>query len=273
MINIYTNLARRASGLVAASLLLTASFTAQATAVIDFEDLTESPPGQNNLSFTSGGVAFTALQVRSNNDILSIFDTNCTSAPGANQCTGENPTSGDDGDLAFPGTDTFGLVLVVDDNNPVGPDGSDDEEDGGTILVDFSLPTSVFELTFLDIENDTLSGNQTPDGRSDVDLGDDLAEVIRELDDPNNSNAGTNFVFALLDDEVIGIFDIAAGTAFGAEGNLVTVTDLEGIVADQLVVDFRNSAALAEVVIPVPAAAWLFGTALVGLVGVKRRKA
>ena len=241
---------------------------AHATTVIDFEDLSESQPGDNNQSFTSGnaGVVFTALRIRSGNDILSVFDTDCTSAAGPNQCTGENPANNDDGDLAFPGADTFGLVLVVDDNTPVGSEGPDDEEVGGTILVDFGGDVNVFELTFLDIENDTTR-------TSDVNLGDDLAEVQRELEDPNNSNRDTNYVFALLNDEVVGIFDIEGGTQIGPENNFVTVTDLGGIVADQLVIDFRNSAALAEVVIPIPAAAWLFGSALLGLVGYKRRAA
>ena len=247
--------------ILAVATLLFAASGVQATTVIDFEDLTESQPGDADTTFISNGVTFTALQIRDNDDTLSIFDTDCTSAAGPNQCTGDNPASGDDGDLAFPGLDTFGLVLVVEDNNPVAPTGSDDEEVGGTILVDFGMATDVFELTFLDIESNS-SDN------SGVSLGDDLASLLVDLD----STGSDNLVFALLEDAVVGIFEIAAGSAFGAENNLVTVTDLGGITADQLVIDFRTSAALAEVVVPIPAALPLFMGGL-AVLGFMRRRA
>ena len=119
------------------SLFFYAFFISSASAAfVDFEDLNEADSGA---SLISGGVTFTA---GTGAPILAIFNTDCL----VGSCTG------DDDDLSFPGMDTFGLVLIINEQNPIGVDGPDDDGNGGEIIVDFASLVTVGDLVFLDIE-------------------------------------------------------------------------------------------------------------------------
>lgn len=216
--------------------LFAGSISLSSAATIDFEDLTESQPGDSFQTLVSGGVTFTAVRGGGStaNDILGVFNTVCN-GPGQPTCTGENGDAGDDGDLSFPNGE-YGLVLVINDQTPVASFGTDDEENGGTIDVAFGTNVFVDDLVFLD-------------------LGDPASGSLELFDDGVSQ----------------GIFNLV-----GLGNNTAATTSIGGVLADQIVISFETSAALAEVnftPVPVPAALPLMLSGLLGGLIFGRKKA
>ena len=264
MINLHTNLARRASGLVAASLLLTVSFTAHAAVVVDFETDGQGntlSPGDiltNTTIFNPGssteGVTFSVFNQgnagNSNNganpgagistgigDIFDIanlnaggnrdlilFDADCNPS-----CTGQDP------DLELPGEGN--ILIISEDNNSSDPD---DSRFGGAVLVDF-LPPVV-----------------------------NLNNLVIDFSDNNNQAPGDSFALAIFQGEVVGLFDFVAGLG---DNNLQTA-NFGDIEVDQLLISIDSSGGIVSLEftpVPVPAAVYLFATGL-GMLGFAKRK-
>ena len=123
-----------------------------------------------------------------------------------------------------------------------------------------------------------LDGNQTPDTNDNV-----TGAHIHFA--PPQSNGGVVFGFIRPDSDLNGdlVIDPAAGTIFSAwdlnEGNGTTLgAQLTNLLNGNLYINVHTLAVPGgEIrgqinVVPIPAALWLFGSGLIGLIGVARRK-
>ncbi|MDJ0928233.1 MAG: VPLPA-CTERM sorting domain-containing protein [Gammaproteobacteria bacterium] len=213
--------------------------TAQA-AVIDFEGLAAGTIVDDDIE----GVTISANGWGSSPDVAVIFDT-------------DNPTGGDV-DLGAPfmnpqdmesGEFFPGNVLIIQENGPCGADACevpDDNAPGGKITIVFDLPVILHSLDFFDIE----SGESNDDGINAFDM-------VIMADNGGPMPIGTWGVPATGGDNTWGSVDL--DDVFGVR---------------QLDIVLFGSGAIDNIrftVIPVPAAAWFFGSALLGLMGFRRR--
>lgn len=124
-----------------------------------------------------------------------------------------------------------------------------------------------------------LDGLQTPGTTSDDVTGAHIHAA------PAGDNGGVVFGFIGPNNDLNGdlVIDAAAGTIFSGwdlnEGNGTTLAaQLSNLLSDGLYINFHTPANTGgEIrgqiqVVPIPAAVWLFGSGLLGLVGIARRK-
>lgn len=141
--------------------------------------------------------------------------------------------------IADPGGDklTAGLVLIVQENNNNTPD---DNAGGGTLKLDFANPTTAISIDVFDMDDgSTVKLFDT--------AGTELGNYALQNTDTNST---PNFFERVL-------FNGAAGIA--------GVKSIE--------VSLSRSGAIDNVAtVPLPAAAWLFGSGLIGLASLVRRK-
>ncbi len=146
----------------------------------------------------------------------------------------EASCSGQDDDLASPGQ---GNILIISEDNDFSD--PDDSRFGGTILIDFDQP--IVSLTTL----------------------------VVDVDD---NDAGNNFAAGYLGGVFVGLFGF--NTVGEVDNNLQSASFDSPI--DQLIINFESSAGIAGfeyTPVPVPPAAWLMFSGLVGLNAYKKRLA
>ena len=130
-----------------------------------------------------------------------------------------------------------GLVLIIQENNRNTPD---DNAGGGTLTLDFDKPTTAISIDVFDV-----------DPRSTVKLFDAAGSELGNygLQD-TDTNSSPNFFERVFFNGNIGISNVSS-----------------------IQVNFSRSGAIDNVAtVPLPAAAWLFGSGLIGLATLKRRK-
>ena len=211
--------------------------------VIDFEGFDAGTIIDDDIE----GITVSALSFgASSPDVAVIFDTN-------------NPTGGDD-DLGAPfinlGTDAElspGNVLILQENDPCDASACDEPDDnggGGRFTFDFAVPVTLNSINFFDVE----------------------------ADEAGAPIEGTGMIIAAMGEDgmmggLLGTWEVP-GT--GGDNTWATL-DLGGVSGvTQLTITLFGSGAIDDLdvtPIPVPAAVWLFGSALAGFAGIARRRA
>ena len=241
-------------GLVAAACLACAPAQA-ATVVIDFEDFGTTNFQHGTVVNTQyDSAAFGNLTISADNinradpDYAVVFDST----------TPRTQTT--DGDLVAPFSNSAGLgtanpgnILIIQENSPGCSTGICDDPDdegrrpAGHLLFEWDAPVDLVSLDFFDIENQP--GNDENNGVP--------GSEIRFLDEFGNDLFTNLFV---------------PGTGGDNTWGRLAFTGITGIRA--LEVNLYGSGAIDNLsysVVPVPAAVWLFGTALLGFIGFSRR--
>ena len=179
-------------------------------------------------------VTFSAVNNGSGPDVAVIFDT-------------RNPTGGDL-DLVPASYDPGNILIIHETNNCVAGDISckepDDEASGGIFRLNFTSVVTLESIDFFDIETD--ENGQTP------------LNAIKLFDDADNEIMANMFY----------VPDTGGDFTWGQlEFNVDGVKRVE--------LNMAGSGAIDNVAfsrIPVPAAVWLFGSGLIGLTALARRK-
>jgi len=147
-------------------------------------------------------------------------------------CSGSS-CSGQDPDLAVPGQ---GNILIISEENDTSD--PDDSRFGGTIVFEFSQPVVSLNTVVVDVDEN----------------------------DP-----GDNFAAAYYQGQYVGRFGF---TTEGQLNNNLQAAGFEGLI-DVLIINLESSGGIASLEftpVPVPAALWLMGAALLGLASAKRFK-
>jgi len=224
--------------------------------ILDFEDFTGTNFEHGTVVFDQYNIAdfgfatITADNAGTGPDLAVAFDSGLSGTRDPDLEAGmsgfTHVLDGQPGDL---GSIKPGNILIIQENFDDCVTGvcskPDDQANGGSLTIRFEKPVILESLDFFDIE---VGENSNKPG-SEINFLDELGAILPIANEFTPNTNGDNKWDRLFFAGITGVY--------GIEVNLIGSGAIDNLVYS---------------VVPVPAAIWLFGTALLGFIGISRRK-